>query len=168
MIVRAPDALRLYGMTESGQRAFDVAWVSSGGADRVVRIYRAPFLKDDRILDKIARASADIFLRRVPVDELGHLSAVVSGREDRIEQGGVTFFYGGLGHHLRWFEGRDFAACFMDWRRTGISVAHPVYHAPRRIHYHSTEGPYPYDLTLKLLSVEPLEKAPPDSIFGPR
>ena len=64
MVLRAPDALRLYGMSETGQEAFDVAWVGTAGVGRVERIYRAPFLKDDVVLDSIASAAAKIFLLR--------------------------------------------------------------------------------------------------------
>jgi hypothetical protein len=168
MILRAPDSLRLYGMTESGQRAFDVACVTSNGKTLVNRIYRAPFLKDDRILDLVARATARIFLLRVrplgaPAEHAGH------GTEERVEREGVTFFYGGYQDTLRWLEGPGFSACFMDWTSVtdeAVVAPHRIL-VPHRIHYRSTEGPYPYTLTMKLVRAEALAKPAPDSLFEP-
>jgi hypothetical protein len=159
MIVRG-NAVRLYGMTESGQRAFDVAWISSHEHERVVKIYRAPFLKDDRILDQIAKASARIFLLRPNPNHLYE-----TGPEYIREENGVRFFFGGVGSHLRWFEGPGFSACFMDWKPFGEDAKR--FSAPTRIHYHSDEGPYPYDLRMKLIRAEALDKPPPDSLFEP-
>jgi hypothetical protein len=157
MLVRG-NAVRLYGMTESGQRAFDVAWISSNGHERVARIYRAPFLEDDRILDQIAHASARIFLLRPNPD---HMYEV--GPEYVRVENGTRFFFGGIGSHLRWLEGPGFSACFMDWQLVGKEPV--LFYEPTRIHYHSDEGPYPYDLRMKLVRAEALEKPPPDSLF---
>jgi hypothetical protein len=162
MIVRAPDAFRLYGMTESGQRAFDVAWLSSAGGERVTRIYCAPFLKDERILDQIARATARTFLLRARPWGVPAAKALATPTEERIERDGVTFFYGGAGGHLRWLEAETFSACYMDW------TLHGDFFVPERIHYRSTEGPYPWTLTMKLIRAEALEKPPPDSLFAPK
>lgn len=167
-IVRAPDALRLYGMTESGQRAFDVAWVSSRGVARTNRIYRAPFLRDDRILDLIARAASRAFLLRPSAPP----PPSFYGSEHHVDEGGVTWFYGGYHDRLCWLEGDGFSACFLDWRLVGKLDAPLDWGAadtgtcvPTRIRYRSTEGPYPYTLEMKLLRAEVLAAAPPDSMF---
>ncbi len=139
MILRAPDALRLYGMSETGQKAFEVAVLRG----KVTRLYRAPFLKDDRVLDLIADAAQKIFLLRK-----GHPS-----RSD------VEWFWGGRAMHLRWLKGNRFSACFMDW-----SSENGVY-APRRIHFRSEEGQYPYELKMKLIDSKLLPNPPPDAIF---
>jgi hypothetical protein len=139
MILRAPDALRLYGMSETGQKVFDVALLRG----RVTRLYRAPFLKDDRLLDFVVAAAEKIFLLRPP-------------------RPGVEFFHGGRAMHLRWLKGEKFSACFMDWSSDG-----GVY-APRRIHFRSEEGPYPYELRMKLIDAKVLPAPPPDSLFEPR
>src|SRR5262249_49199627 len=112
---------------------------------------------------QIAKASARIFLlraRKPGTDGFG---------EEKVEEDGVTFFYGGFLHHLCWFEGPKFSACFMDWRRVG-ALDKPLtgdagFCVPTRIHYHSSEGEYPYDLRMKLIRAEVLEKPPPDSLF---
>jgi hypothetical protein len=151
LILRAPDRLRLYGMTETGQRAFDVAWHGSPtGEGKVVRIYRAPFLKDDHVLDEIARASARVFLLR----------PTRASNEPEHEESGVTFAQHGVA--LRWLQGKRYWACFQEWTDDFAVLA------PRRVHFHSDEGPYPYDLRMKLLKAEKLATRPADSIFEPK
>ncbi len=161
-MLRSGDRLRIYGMSETGQRAFEVA--STRG--RVTRIYRAPFLKDDRLLDQIALASEKIFLERPEFDYI-----FMGGREGRsihaerreegyeVLNGPLRWCYAGPDLHLRWLQGKDYYVCFMGWStKTGV-------YAPERIHFHSDEGPYPYDLTMKLVSAKALETPPPDSLF---
>jgi hypothetical protein len=156
MVLRAPDALRVYGMTETGQEAFDVAWVGTAGVGRVERIYRAPFLKDDAVLDSIANAAAKIFLLRPPEGT----------PYERTERGftrsvaGVTYFYGGTELHLSWLQAEKFSACFMDWSSEN------GFYAPRRIHFHSEEGPHPYDLRMKLVRATRLPGPPAESTFS--
>jgi len=145
MILRAPDALRIYGMTETGQEAFDVASVRG----KVTKIYHAPFVKDDRVLDLIVGAAAKIFLERPR-------QRVTSSEWD---EGGVSWYWAGPNVDLHWIQGEKFSACFMDW-----STEEGVY-APRRIHFHSEEGPQPYDLRMKLLKASVLPAPPPDSMF---
>lgn len=161
MILRAPDALRIYGMAETGQEAFDVAVLRG----KVTRVYRAPFLKDDRVLDQIVHAAEKIFLIR-PYwgPELGWCVASLERRENGflLKNGWVDIFYAGPNLDLRWLQGEKFSACFMDWSREG-----GVY-APRRIHFHSDEGPYPYELRMKLTKATLLSAPPPDSLFEPR
>jgi hypothetical protein len=151
LVVKAPDRLRLHGMTETGQRAFDVAWVS----ERVLRLHRAPFLRDDRVLDEIARAAARVFLKRPSPH------GTYETGERRIERDGITYFYGGPRAHLRWLEGEGFSACFMDWDEA------PGFYAPGRIHYRDETGRHPYELRFKLLRAEALPAPAPDSLFEP-
>jgi hypothetical protein len=153
MVLRAPDALRIQGMAETGPKAFDVA-VRAG---KVTRIYRAPFLKDDRVLDLIADAAAKIFLLR-PATTTGLFRAHDGYM---VEQDDMTFCWAGPRCDLRWLKGKNFSACFMDWSdRDGVRV-------PARIHFHSDEGPYPYDLSMKLNRVSALALPPPDETFAP-
>lgn len=151
MIVRAPDALRLYGMSETGQKAFDVALLRG----KVTRIYRAPFLQHDAILDLIAKASEKIFLLRPKT------TTPLERTDDGLvrTEGGVTWCWAGPDMHLRWVKGEKFSACFMDW-----SSESGVY-APRRIHFRSEEGQYPYELRMKLVDSKLLPAPPPDSVF---
>lgn len=155
MIVRAPDALRLYGMSETGQRAFDVAVVRG----KVNRIYRAPFLKDDRILDQIAGAAEKIFLGRPMYGRAFGIDRRDEGYVVHEGGGAVEWFWAGPNVDLRWLRGDKFSACFMDW-----TTDNGVY-APRRIHFHSEEGRYPYDLRMKLVDAKLLPASPPDSLF---
>ena len=161
LILRQPDALRLYGMTESGQKAFDVAWVGSPLAalgpeaeKHVVRFYRAPFLEDDRVLDQIAGAAAQVFLLRP--EEGVALEPGEGGLVRRAE--GVTWGFGTRGKRLRWLTGPGFSACFMDWRDEPLT-------APVRIHFRSERGRYPFELRLKLTKGEALAVAPRDALF---
>ncbi len=153
MILRAPDALRIYGMTETGQKAFDVASLKG----KVTRVYRAPFLKDDRVLDIIIEAAEKVFLLR-PRTTVG-----VARSEDgyTLEQDDLTWCWAGPRSDLRWLKGEKFSACFMDWSDEG------GVEAPRRVHFHSDEGPYPYDLRMKLLLVTPLGSPSSDETFAP-
>jgi hypothetical protein len=170
MILRAPDALRLYGMSETGQKAFDVAVLRG----KVTRLYRAPFLKDDRVLDLIADAAQKIFLLRPVRDHRltnGWAVPIISGKQTGHSYGdgyverdpgnvpGVEWFWAGRETHLRWLQGDKFSACFMNW-----TSENGVY-APRRIHFRSEEGPYPYELKLKLIDSKLLPNPPLDSVF---
>jgi len=152
MILRAPDALRIYGMSETGQKAFEVSSLRG----KVVRIYRAPFMKDDRILDLIVAAAEKIFLLRP-----GGREARRAARGYEASERGVRYFWAGRELHLRWLQGEKFSACFMDW-----STESGVY-APRRIHFRSEEGPYPYELRMKLVDAKLLAAPAPDSLFAP-
>ncbi|HZU99708.1 MAG TPA: hypothetical protein VFF73_23555 [Planctomycetota bacterium] len=158
-MVRNGYRLRIYGMSETGQKAFDVA-VAFG---KVTRIYRAPFLKDDRLLDQIAFASEKIFVLRPWGTLAGPRPWVLPA--ERAEEGyvctgaDVRWCFSGPHLHLRWLQGKGYYACFMGWStKTGV-------YAPERIHFHSDEGPYPYDLTMKLVAAKALETPPPDSLF---
>jgi hypothetical protein len=153
-VVRAPDAVRVYGMTETGEEAFDVASLRG----KVTRIYRAPFLQDDRVLDAIARAAARVFLLRPDPG-----SPVSRGGEGwTVNEKGVTWCWAGSDCDLRWLEGPGFSACFMDWsRKRGLN-------APERIHCHSEEGADPCDLTMKLVKASVLATPPPDATFEGR
>ena len=82
------------------------ARIASG---RVTRFYRAPFLKDDRLLDMIGASAAKIFLLRPPPG--APLEPFENGFRRRV--GEVTFFYGGPGLHLRWLQGERFPM----WKR---------------------------------------------------
>jgi hypothetical protein len=151
MLLRAPDALRIYGMTETGQKAFDVAVLQG----KVTRLYRAPFLKDDRVLDLVAQAAVKIFLLR-PRSTVG---VAPSNGGYALSEGEASFFWAGPRPDLRWLAGKRFSACFMDWSDVeGVR-------APRRIHFHSDEGPYPYDLRMKLLRASALGGPAGDEVF---
>ena len=63
---------------------------------RVTRFYRAPFLKDDRLLDMIGASAAKIFLLRPPPG--APLEPFENGFRRRV--GEVTFFYGGRYYRL--------------------------------------------------------------------
>jgi hypothetical protein len=154
MVLRAPDALRLYGMSETGQKAFEVAVLRG----KVTRLYRAPFLRDDRVLDLIVDAARKMFLLR-PDATKASVSREKTSDGFLLDDGAVTYFWAGRNVDLRWLEASKFAACFMDW-----STENGVY-APRRIHFRSEEGQYPYELKLKLIDAKLLPGPPPDAIF---
>ncbi|MEZ0227913.1 MAG: hypothetical protein ACAI25_04760 [Planctomycetota bacterium] len=158
MILRAPDALRLYGMSETGQKAFEVAVLRG----KVTRLYRAPFLRDDRVLDLIANAAQKIFLlrpktTRVNKDFKGVVVESVEGGT-LCEQDDATYFWSRR-RDLRWLKGDKFSACFMDW------ITENGVYAARRIHFRSEEGQYPYELKLRLIDSKLLPNPPPDAIF---
>jgi hypothetical protein len=157
-VVSAPGAFRLYGMSETGQRAFEVAYVKSGAAPaRVARIYRAPVLRDDRILDQIARASARIFLERPPMIPLERGDGIWTREHE-----GTTFAYAGPALDLWWMQGDKWSACFMDWTDQGGA------RVPERVIYRSDEGAYPYELRMKLTRAQVLTEPPAPQLFEPR
>jgi hypothetical protein len=109
------------------------------------------------VLDIIVQAAEKIFLLRPPTTK----DLVRTEDGYTLERGDVTWCWAGLRSDLRWLEGRKFSACFMDWSEDG------GVQAPRRIHFHSDEGPYPYDLRMKLLKVNVLAAPAADETFAP-